>query len=102
MNFLNFFFFFFFFVNFTQMKPSTDTFQGFWPDIKAGAFTEQLFSGTAILTENFRWLLLELQKFLNYNLEALETSLLSGKIRLTIDIFSNKQIDRKKQVLLVI
>ena len=81
------------------MKPSTDTFQGFWPDIKAGAFTEQLFSGTAILTENFRWLHLE---FLNHNLEALETSLLSGKMRLTIDTFSNKQIDRKKQVLLVI
>ena len=52
------------------MKPSTDTFQGFWPDIKAGAFTEQLFSGTAILTENFRWLLLELQKFSNYNIEG--------------------------------
>ena len=36
----------------------------------ARTFTEQLFSGTAILTENFRWLLLELPKFSNYSLEA--------------------------------
>ena len=35
-----------------------------------GTFTEQLFSGTAILTEHFQWLLLGVQKFSNYHLKA--------------------------------
>ena len=52
----------------------------------AGTFTEQLFSGTAIITENVRWLLLKLQKFSSYNLE---TSFFIGK-----DPFNNRYIQQ--------
>ena len=55
-----------FFFSFTKMKPFADTLTRY----TAQTFTEQLFSGTAILTENFRWLLLELPRFSNYSLEA--------------------------------
>ena len=94
---------FFFFFNFTQLTPSTDIFQGFWLDIQLEHFLNNYSRNSYYIRNSYynrkRSVATSgITKIFKLWPRSLETSFLSGRICLTIDIFSNKQIDREKHI----